>query len=157
MIALFAAAALALSHDAIVDRYCQEVGVSQSLVRAVIQTESGGNAAAVTYAAGYAGFAKRHPELVSRHGLKAVSSSYGLMQIMLPTARGYLSDDVSPRRLLDAETNIRVGVRHLKNLIDKYNGNLRAALSAYNGGGEAGRRYANKVIIARSALRRAGR
>jgi hypothetical protein len=77
-----------------------------ALVRAVIETESGWNATA-----------------------KSRKGALGLMQLIPTTAvRFGVSDALSPQQNVDA------GVRYLKTLLERYNGNLDLALAAYNAG-----------------------
>ena len=57
--------------------------------------------------------------------------SVGLMQILQGTAAFY--ESVSLVELLDPETNIRIGMAHLKSLLRQY-GTLGEAISAYNAG-----------------------
>ena len=77
-----------------------------ALVRAVIETESGWNAAA-----------------------KSRKGALGLMQLIPTTAvRFGVNDAFSPQQNVDA------GVRYLKTLLERYNGNLDLALAAYNAG-----------------------
>jgi soluble lytic murein transglycosylase-like protein len=77
-----------------------------ALVRAVIETESGWNAAA-----------------------KSRKGAVGLMQLIPTTAvRFGVYDAFSPQQNVDA------GVRYLKTLLERYNGNLDLALAAYNAG-----------------------
>ncbi len=77
-----------------------------ALVRAVIETESGWNAAA-----------------------KSPKGAQGLMQLIPTTAvRFGVNDAFSPQQNVDA------GVRYLKTLLERYNGNLDLALAAYNAG-----------------------
>jgi soluble lytic murein transglycosylase-like protein len=77
-----------------------------ALVRAVIETESGWN-----------------PSAKSRKG------ALGLMQLIPTTAvRFGVNDAFSPQQNVDA------GVRYLKTLLQRYNGNLDLALAAYNAG-----------------------
>ncbi|HXL23860.1 MAG TPA: lytic transglycosylase domain-containing protein [Candidatus Dormibacteraeota bacterium] len=80
--------------------------VDPALIRAVIETESNWNSRAV-----------------SRKG------AGGLMQLIPTTARRYGAND-----LFNPEQNIDAGVRHLKSLLQRYNGNLDLALAAYNAG-----------------------
>ena len=77
-----------------------------ALVRAVIETESGWNAQA-----------------------KSNKGALGLMQLIPTTAvRFGVNDAFSPQQNVDA------GVRYLKTLLQRYNGNLDLALAAYNAG-----------------------
>jgi len=80
--------------------------VDPALVRAVIETESNWNSSAV-----------------SRKG------AGGLMQLIPTTAQRYGANDV-----LNPQQNVDAGVRHLKWLLERYNGNLDLALAAYNAG-----------------------
>ncbi|HKW56693.1 MAG TPA: lytic transglycosylase domain-containing protein [Candidatus Acidoferrum sp.] len=80
--------------------------VDPALVRAVIETESNWN-----------------PTAYSRKG------AGGLMQLIPSTAQRYGASDV-----FNPQQNIDAGVRHLKWLLERYNGNLDLALAAYNAG-----------------------
>jgi soluble lytic murein transglycosylase-like protein len=83
------------------------------LLRAVVQAESNFN-----------------PNAISRKG------AVGLMQLMPETAQGMgVSDPFHPTE------NLEAGARHLRRLMDKYNGKLALALSAYNAGEKAVDRY----------------
>ena len=77
-----------------------------ALVRAVIETESNWN-----------------PKAWSHKG------AGGLMQLIPTTAQRYGAYDV-----FDPQQNIDAGVKHLKWLLERYNGNLDLALAAYNAG-----------------------
>ncbi|HEV2149526.1 MAG TPA: lytic transglycosylase domain-containing protein [Longimicrobiaceae bacterium] len=57
----------------------------------------------------------------------------GLTQLMPRTAR-WLEPGVTTRDLRDSETNLRIGLGYLRKLLDKYEGNERLALLAYNRG-----------------------
>jgi hypothetical protein len=80
--------------------------VDPHLITAIIMTESGFN-----------------PRAVSRVGAK------GLMQIMPRTARSLGLKDV-----FNPEKNIEADVRYFKRLLDRFGGNVRLALAAYNAG-----------------------
>ncbi|ACH39610.1 lytic transglycosylase domain protein [Citrifermentans bemidjiense Bem] len=56
----------------------------------------------------------------------------GLMQIMPATAEAMSKGD--SKRLTTPELNIRLGTRHLKDLLDSYDRNLTLAIAAYNAG-----------------------
>ncbi|MGZ3686926.1 MAG: transglycosylase SLT domain-containing protein [Bdellovibrionota bacterium] len=60
----------------------------------------------------------------------------GLMQLMPATAVETVHD-VRVADLADAETNITVGTKYLKMLLNRYNGNIVYALAAYNAGPNA--------------------
>ena len=77
-----------------------------ALVRAVIETESNWN-----------------PKAWSHKG------AGGLMQLIPTTAQRYGAYDV-----FNPQQNIDAGVKHLKWLLERYNGNLDLALAAYNAG-----------------------
>jgi len=80
--------------------------VDPALVRAVIETESNWN-----------------PKAWSHKG------AGGLMQLIPTTAQRWGAYDV-----FDPQQNIDAGVKHLKWLLERYNGNLDLALAAYNAG-----------------------
>ena len=80
----------------------------------------------------------------------------GLTQLMVPTARwfkrGATEDD-----LRDSETNLEIGFSYLSELIDRYDGDVELALTAYNRGtgtvdrviergGDPDNGYAGKVL-----------
>lgn len=57
----------------------------------------------------------------------------GLMQLMPATAKG-LNRRISSRSLNNPQINLRLGIKYLKRLFNKYDGNLVYTLSAYNAG-----------------------
>jgi soluble lytic murein transglycosylase-like protein len=57
----------------------------------------------------------------------------GLTQVMPSTAR-LLVKGMTPERLYDPQTNLRLGFSYLRGLLDKYDGNVKLALLAYNRG-----------------------
>ncbi|MBW3569968.1 MAG: transglycosylase SLT domain-containing protein [Gemmatimonadetes bacterium] len=71
----------------------------------------------------------------SEFNRRAVSpvGAVGLTQLMPSTAR-YFKQGVSREALFDRDTNLRIGFRYLRTLIEKYDGNLELALLAYNRG-----------------------
>jgi len=91
----------------------EKYGVDQRIVFAVIETESDSN-----------------PDAVSSKG------ALGLMQILPSTAAMYGEVD-----LFDPEQNINTGTKHLKYLLDKYDGDTSLALGAYNAGEGAVNKY----------------
>ena len=74
-----------------------------------------------------------------------IMSSYGLMQLLVTTAWGYLSarhkgPDVI-KVLFDPNMNIRYGVSHLATLYKKESGYVRLAARDYNGAGPMAEAY----------------
>jgi len=68
----------------------------------------------------------------------------GLMQLMPATARETArstGDDVTSPQLTNPEVNIRIGTRHLKDLLVRFNGNIVSAVAAYNAGSTPVRRW----------------
>ena len=57
----------------------------------------------------------------------------GLTQLMPATAR-WLQPGTTRQQLKDPETNLRIGFKYLRSLVDKYDGNEKLALTAFNRG-----------------------
>lgn len=104
--------------------------VDPALIKAIILAESGFN-----------------PRAVSKRG------AMGLMQLMPITVKEFGLDDV-----FDPAVNIEYGVRYFRKLLDRFNGNVKLALAAYNAGAKyvlkykgvppfkATQRYISKVL-----------
>ncbi len=92
--------------DKLVREAAERHKVDPALVRAVIETESNWNSTA-----------------------KSRKGAMGLMQLIPSTAQRFgVNDAFNPGQNVDA------GVRYLKVLLERYNGNLDLALAAYNAG-----------------------
>ena len=102
---------------ALADRHAERHAINPALVRAVIQAESAWNTRAVS-----------------------PKGAQGLMQLMPETATEL--GVVDP---FDPAQNIQAGVRYLKSLLDRYDGNAELALAAYNAGPGAVDKYGRKV------------
>ena len=57
----------------------------------------------------------------------------GLTQLMPGTAR-WFQRNITVAQLRDSDTNLEIGFRYLRELIDRYEGDLHLALTAYNRG-----------------------
>ena len=83
------------------------------------------------------GLAEAMARVESRSGQKLVSGkgAVGIMQLMPGTGADY---GVTDR--CDPQQNVRAGVRYMRDLVAKYDGNIVMALGAYNAGPEKVRR-----------------
>jgi hypothetical protein len=99
--------------DPVINRFSREHQLHPALIRAVIKAESDFD-----------------PRAVSRAG------AVGLMQLMPQTAVR-----MNVRDLYDPEDNIGGGTKYLRQLLDRFQGNLPLALAAYNAGERVVDRY----------------
>jgi soluble lytic murein transglycosylase len=65
------------------------------------------------------------------------AAAHGLMQLLVRTASRVAESPVSAVALADPATNVRLGARYLRQLLDRYAGDLPKALAAYNAGEDA--------------------
>ncbi len=82
----------------------------------------------------------------SRYDPDAISPAraVGLSQVLPSTARAMTSDrSYTAEKLRDPATNLRLGARYLRLQLDRFGGDLRLALAAYNAGPGSARKWAN--------------
>jgi soluble lytic murein transglycosylase-like protein len=68
-----------------------------------------------------------------RNGATSRVGAVGLTQLMPGTAR-WLEPGTTRSDLRDPETNVEIGFKYLRSLIDRFNGDVDLALTAYNRG-----------------------
>lgn len=145
------------SYNALITATATVYGLDPHLITAVCVKESGLHADAFRYEPDfwdrYLKDNKDYKDAMPRR----VSSSYGLMQLMFPTARenGFEGE---PEELFVPSTNLRYGCAHFKKLLDWAEGNEAKALAAYNGGkgnwnGDQPQQYAQQVLALRDQIK----
>jgi len=92
--------------DQMVQQVAERHRLDPALVRAVVLAESGGN-----------------PQARSRKG------ALGLMQLIPATAQRY-----GVKNVFDPAQNLDGGTHYLRDLLDRYNGDVEKSLAAYNAG-----------------------
>jgi soluble lytic murein transglycosylase len=108
-----AAVAVSGDYDEVIRSASDRHSIDADLVRAVIKAESDFNSQA-----------------------RSSKGAMGLMQLMPDTARLY-----NVLNAYDPVDNIEGGVRHLRMLLERYQGDLRLSLAAYNAGSGAVERF----------------
>jgi hypothetical protein len=102
-----------VDYMAVINNACYRNGVDPRLVHAIVKVESDFN-----------------PYALSRKG------AMGLMQLMPQTAI-----NMNVHNIFNPHENIDGGVRYLRYLLDRYEGNLSLALAAYNAGETAVKKW----------------
>lgn len=96
----------------------KQYGIPISLIKAIIKVESNWDPKAY----------RAEPQIDD--------ASYGLMQILLNTARMTSSNSsLTGRELYSPNLNIGIGTKYLRGQLDRYAGNKNDAIAAYNAGG----------------------
>lgn len=107
------AESIPVSYVNIINASCTRFGVDPSLVHAIVKVESDFN-----------------PFAISRKG------AMGLMQLMPQTA-----NTMNVRNTFSPDENVEGGVKYLRYLLDRYEGNISLALAAYNAGETAVKKW----------------
>ena len=100
-------------YNPIIKKAAERYEIDPALVKAIIMAESSYN-----------------PHAISKMGAR------GLMQLMPATAAALGVEDC-----FNPEHNIHAGVRYLRQLLDRFDGNIEFALAAYNAGSRKVRKY----------------
>ena len=104
-----------LKYSDYVEKYADEMGIDKYLVYAVIKAESNFDEKAVSE-----------------------KGAVGLMQIMPETGREGAKKlgikDYSDKKLTDPKINIHIGCYYISFLMNRYGGDIRTAMAAYNAG-----------------------
>lgn len=93
-------------YDTIIAKASQQFGVDKDIIKSIILAESAGNEKALSKA-----------------------NAKGLMQLIDSTAQ-----DMGVRNVWNPAENIYGGSKYISGLLDKYDGNVKLALAAYNAG-----------------------
>ena len=96
------------SYHQLINSKSREYNIEPSLIKAVIKTESNWDSMAVSQ-----------------------KGAMGLMQLMPDTA-----EDMEVRNPFNPEENIEGGIKYLRYLLNRFNGDITLALAAYNAGPE---------------------
>lgn len=115
--------------ESLIQKISSEVKIDPDLVRAIIKRESD------------------FRPYVSRKEPKIGDESIGLMQVLVKTARWILRDNELKREdLFDPKINILAGAKYLKYQLDRYRGDIKKAIAAYNAGSARYKRSTNEFI-----------
>jgi soluble lytic murein transglycosylase len=102
--------------EPIINEMGQKYGVEPALIKAHIKAESNWDVNA------------------SRFEVHKTDASWGLMQLLLNTARGVLGQpDLTTTQLINPRVNIEAGTKFISQNLNRF-GNMRDAIAAYNAG-----------------------
>ena len=119
--------------DPIIQEMANKYNVEPALIKGIIKTESNWDVNA------------------SRFEAHKGDASWGLMQLLLSTAKGVLENpDLTTTQLIQPRVNIEAGTKLLNQLVNRF-GNMRDSIAAYNAGSprldSTGRAYVNQDYV----------
>jgi hypothetical protein len=127
-------------------------GVDPDLLEALVVTESSGHADAFRFEPKFYERYLKDKEQWAGKIPRRISSSYGLVQCMYPTALQYgFSQTAEPEMLFLPDLNLDLGAKILAALLKRFNNSVEKALQAYNAGpgnigSPAAKVYSEKVF-----------
>jgi soluble lytic murein transglycosylase-like protein len=107
--------------------YAQEYGISTTLAKDIYEAAVANNITPRT------AFGLVRAESSFRPAATSPVGATGLTQLMPATAR-WLKPGTTRAQLKDPDTNLSLGFKYLRSLVDKYDGNEKLALTAFNRG-----------------------
>lgn len=148
-------AGLPADQIALAEKYAKQYKIAKPLAHEIHQ------AAVANGISAKVAFGLVRAESAFRPRVTSPVGAVGLTQVMPATAR-WLEPGTTRKDLMEPSTNLRLGFKYLRSLIDEYNGNERLALTAFNRGPgtvnklmKRGRNpdngYADKVLTGKSA------
>lgn len=109
--------AVKISFDNIIQAAALRHSVDPALIKATIKIESNFN------------------PMAFRHEAHIQDASWGLMQVLLKTAREVSNNPkLSATDLVKPSVNIDIGTRYIAKQLRRYKGNIKDAMAAYNAG-----------------------
>ena len=127
IVAVAPAARGAAAVEAAAVNYADEYKIPTSLAKDIYEAAVANNIAPKT------AFGLVRAESSFRSSATSPVGATGLTQLMPATAR-WLAPGTTRQQLRDPDTNLRIGFKYLRQLIEKYDGDEKLALTAFNRG-----------------------
>lgn len=102
--------------ESLIKTYSRIYKIPYSLIKAIVRVESNFNPVAQAY-----------EKTIDKY-------AYGLMQILIDTAKQVTKTDITGSSLFDPNTNIKIGTKYLRMQLDRYGQDRDSAIAAYNAG-----------------------
>lgn len=134
----------------LVEQAASQFHLDPNTIHALVIIESSGLAHAYRYEPGFWDRYLKDDDFYKDQEPHRVSASYGLCQVMYPTARQY-GYEGPPEGLFIPEVSLLYGCQILASHLEWSGGDIRAALAAYNGGRRGNRQppYRNRGYVAK--------